>query len=313
MAQRRIRLEADQAAAPDAAGRRNLAEHLQGLLGSLSQREKQVAVALLQNYPLAGLDTVSRLAERAGVSTATVLRLVNRLGFPVYADFQATIHEELQTRLQSPLQRHGHSRPVERTDHFLYDYAAAMRDNIAECLASVPASEFEAVLELLADRRLDIYLLGGRYSAPIAELMAGYLQAMRPQVRFIGGQNSIWPQYLLDMDHRSVLCVFDIRRYQHDVEQFARRAAGQQVRLVLFTDPWQSSIAPLARHVLPFPIASPSLLDSLTCALVLVEALLGALAHRLDPTLKQRFEQLETARQALQTEPNRSHRRGQRR
>lgn len=63
-------------------------ERLKRELTDLSGREARAARHLLANYPVAGLTTVADFADQSGVSTATILRLVRRLGFTIYADFQ---------------------------------------------------------------------------------------------------------------------------------------------------------------------------------------------------------------------------------
>ena len=56
-----------------------VAERTREAMGSLTASERKVARALLSMYPVAGLGTVAELAERAGVSSPTVVRFVARL------------------------------------------------------------------------------------------------------------------------------------------------------------------------------------------------------------------------------------------
>ena len=48
---------------------------------SLTQSERRFANALMENYPGAGLATITAAAEGAGVSAPVVARLVQKLGF----------------------------------------------------------------------------------------------------------------------------------------------------------------------------------------------------------------------------------------
>src|SRR6185312_6439984 len=50
-------------------------------LDSLSPAERRLARVLLASYPIAGLESVARFAERAGVSPPTVTRFIAKLGF----------------------------------------------------------------------------------------------------------------------------------------------------------------------------------------------------------------------------------------
>lgn len=274
-------------------------ERLRTELPSLSQREARAARHLIANYPLAGLNTVAEFAEQSGVSTATVLRLVRRLGFSVYADFQESLRRHLEVTLQSPLLRFSQREepPAGSRSHFLSQFTASLAASIEELERVVPESEFDKVVSLLADQRRDIHFMGGRYSSNPATYIADLLSAVRGKVHVVSGQTQRWPQHLLDIGRNSVLVVFDVRRYQQDVIEFAQKAANQQgATVVLFTDIWQSPISRVARHVLPFPVESPSVFDMLAVGMALGEALVGATAARMGRDGKTRIERLETLR-----------------
>src|ERR1700738_1443867 len=75
-------------------------------LASLSPAERKLARVLLASYPIAGLESVARFAERAGVSPPTVTRFITKLGFKGFPEFQETLRHEVQARLSSPLARY---------------------------------------------------------------------------------------------------------------------------------------------------------------------------------------------------------------
>jgi DNA-binding MurR/RpiR family transcriptional regulator len=275
-------------------------ERLKHELAALSGREARAARHLLANYPMAGLTTVAEFAGQSGVSTATILRLVKRLGFPVYADFQASLRRHLEETLQSPLIRF-----TERSegagpgaDSFLERFLDAVTRQGRAMLHQAPemAVDFERVVSLLADPRRDIHALGGRYSSNAAVYFADLLTSIRGKVSMIGGQTQRWPQNLLDMGRSSVLLVIDVRRYQQDVIEFAEAADRRGATIVLLTDPWRSPASRVADHVLVVPVESPSVFDVLAPALTMVEALVGAVANRLGVAGRSRMASLEDLR-----------------
>src|SRR5919205_2658733 len=81
-------------------------ERIRKLLSELTAAERRVARVLLAAYPIAGLESVTRLAERAGVSGPTVTRFVTKLRFDGYRQFQDALREEVQARVSSPLIRY---------------------------------------------------------------------------------------------------------------------------------------------------------------------------------------------------------------
>lgn len=274
-------------------------EKLRNELPQLSGRESRVARHLMANYPLAGLKTVAEFAESSGVSTATVLRLVKRLGFPVYADFQAALRQHLEETLQSPLIRFG-----QRQDQvsppksaFLSRFLDAMTAHLQAMHEHVPASEFDKVVALLGDPKRDIHVLGGRYSSHLGAYFADLLSAIRGRIYTVSGQTQRWPQHLLDMGKSSVLVAFDVRRYQQDVIEFTRSAAKRGATVVLMTDIWQSPAARVATYVLGFPVVAPSIFDVAGPGMILTDALIGAIADHMGEAGKARVELLEELRQ----------------
>src|SRR5947209_18734870 len=88
-------------------------------LDSLSPAERRQARALLASYPIAGLESVARCAERAGVSPPTVTRFITKLGFHGYPEFQESLRLEVQARLSSPLARYRDEPQRTGTDSML--------------------------------------------------------------------------------------------------------------------------------------------------------------------------------------------------
>lgn len=278
---------------PEAAA--DLLARLKQELPSLGHREARAARYLLANFPLAGLTTVAEFAEQSGVSTATVLRLVKRLGFPVYAQFQGALKDHLETRLQSPLKRIETGRAA--GGDYIDRYFGQLCDHMAGMRETLDRAAFDAVAGLLADARRDVHVIGGRYSGHIAGYFADLLVTVRPKVHPVAGQTQRWTQQLLDISRTSVVVVFDVRRYQADVIEFARLAAQQGATVVVLTDPWLSPATRVARHVITFPVTSVSAFDMVSVGNAVAEALLGLVVQKSGASGKDRMVTLEALRE----------------
>lgn len=253
--------------------------------------ERRAAQALVANYPMIGLKTVADFSAQAGVSSPTILRFVARLGFQNYADFQSALKEELAAQLQSPasrtqtLRRGCDSPAVEST-----------LDNIRETFRHIPERQIRDIVALLADHRAKIFLLGGRFTDPIACYMCAHMTIIRPNVFHLSGQESNWRDRLIDMSRRDTLLIFDIRRYQESLVRFAEKAHQRGAQIVLFTDQWLSPIARFARHVVAGRTAVPSAWDSSAALFVVAETLIGDLTARLEQNSAKRIREMEKLR-----------------
>jgi DNA-binding MurR/RpiR family transcriptional regulator len=98
----------------------------------------------------------------------------------------------------------------------------------------------------------------------------------RPGVSLVPATPAAWPPYLLDIGRNDVVVLFDIRRYDALMLEFAASAREREAKIVLITDQWISPIARLAVHSLPLRIEAPSSWDSNIVPLFVAEALVAA-------------------------------------
>ncbi|MDX2298194.1 MAG: MurR/RpiR family transcriptional regulator [Xanthomonadaceae bacterium] len=253
---------------------KTVVERLRDGLAEFPATERRVAQRLLADYPMSGLQSATELAREVAVSTPTVLRLVTRLGFGAYAQFQRALRDELAAQLSSPLAKSASPRRGKSASPPLA-FADAVLGNVRETFAHLGQGQLEQTARLLADRRLRVHLVGGRFSDALARYLAVQLRILRPGVNHLEDQESNWDDQLLDMGKRDLLLVFDVRRYQPSLLRLAQAASQRGVRVVLFTDQWLSPIARHAAQVFSARIAVPSAWDSGAALLALAEALLA--------------------------------------
>ena len=265
-----------------------VAERLRLRLGELTHAERKVARALMADYPVGGLDPVAKLAAAAGVSAPTVVRLVAKLGFDGYAEFQQSLKSEVSVRLSSPLQMHA-ERPETGREGALPRAERLLCDGIRSSFARLPPGEFEQAVRLLADPRRSVTLIGGRFSTMLAEYLAAHLRILRSRVQVLSAAGPDRVSSMLDVGRRDVLVAFDYRRYQHDTVRLAMTAKDQGATLVAFTDPYLSPLAARADVILTSSVTSPSPFDALTPAVALVEAMITALVDRLGDAPRSRM------------------------
>lgn len=266
---------------------------LRRALPGLTPAERQLALHVLGNYPVAVLGPVAAVARAAGVSAPTVVRLVQKLGYSGYPEFQERLHEEVGDKLASPLAKHARSVAADGGAPVLDRFAAAVLDNLTATLNRIDRAGFAQVAALLADPGRRVALVGGRLTHPVAAYLATALTGMRPGVTLMSTRPSTWPPVLVDMGPGDVLVALDIRRYEAAVGQAVELAHGQGVAVVLITDRWVSPAAAHAAHILPCHVEAPSAWDSLVAPLMLAEALLAAVQDRAWPEAAERLRRLE--------------------
>jgi DNA-binding MurR/RpiR family transcriptional regulator len=260
----------------------------------LTSSELKVMRRLLANYPAAGLGTVVRLARDSGVSDPTVVRFVTKLGFSGYPAFQQSLLSEVEAHMASPLTMFERRSDL-RADPCRAAMAAAGNGIQADVSDGVHSDTSRAIA-LIADRKARVFCLGGRFSRHLAAILHAHLVQLRPGTHVIGGSASDLSDALIDLRRRDVLVVFDYRRWQTDIVGFAKQAAARGVQIVLFTDPWLSPIAKVAKVVMTSSVQSSSPFDTMAPALALVEGLVAEMTAKLDAKAKARISVFEQFR-----------------
>ena len=262
----------------------------------LTPAEARIAQMLLADYPVAGLGTASSLARRAGVSDPTVIRLVTKLGFDGFPAFQARLLEEVDAGLRSPQMMMQARRPAAKgrgiAESYLHSVATAIEASAAKGLPQT----YERAIQLIMEAKGRVLLLGGRFSRYVSAMLAAYLAQFRPGIESVAPLCAESFDKLVDLDKRDALVVFDYRRYQTDVVQFAQQAAQRGVPIVLFTDPWKSPIAADAKVVLVTSGEVGSPYDSLAPAVAQIEALLAHIVARDSDVREERVSRIEAIR-----------------
>ncbi len=273
-------------------------DHLMSQGLALTPSEEKIVRLLLAEYPTSGLGTATSLAKRAGVSDPTVVRLVMKLGFEGFPDFQAKLLAEVEAGLRSPLLMMESKRSNASSESAVVAYLDSVGQALGKSVNATPLQSYDRASKLIMDARGDVVLLGGRFSRHVAGMLAGYLVQFRPGIRDLGVLSAQAFDALADLGRKDVLIVFDYRRYQLDVVAFARQAAARDVHIMLFTDQWLSPVADLAEVTIVSPLEVASPYDTLAPAIAQMEALVSHILSTLGDEARARIERLEEVRQA---------------
>ncbi|HBM59216.1 MurR/RpiR family transcriptional regulator [Salipiger marinus] len=259
----------------------------------LTQSERKFAQALLDDYPGAGLSSITQAAANAGVSTPTVARMVQKLGFKGYPAFHAALLGELQAKVSGPEARRAVWAAEAPDSHLLNRFAEAVTQNLRQTFAHVDTAQFDAAAARLASPEGRLYVVGGRITRSLAEYAFTHFQAIRARVTHLTSSSATWPHYVLDMTEGDTLLIFDIRRYEENLLRLAEIAQARGMQVILITDQWSSPIASVAAHTFNCWVEIPSAWDSNIATLSLVEALVAAAQEHRWPEARDRFERLD--------------------
>ncbi len=271
-----------------------VSERLETQFNELTRAERQLADTILRSYPASGLGSITSIAEKAGVSTPTVGRLVQKLGFSGFAEYQQQLRSEVESTLANPIAKHDKWTTAAPKEHILNRFTDAVMDNIQQSLANIDIQKFDKSCQLLADPNRCVYVIGGRITHALADYFFLHMQVIRPNITHIETTSNVWPHYLLNLKEGDVIVILDVRRYENNTLKLAEMAAKKGAEIILLTDQWVSPIARLTDIVFSTRIVAPSAWDSSVGSLLLIETMIAQVQELIWPQAKQRIEELES-------------------
>lgn len=270
-----------------------IADKLREQSTRFTRAERQLVDIILKNYPVSGLGSITSLAETAGVSTPTVGRLVQKLGFSGFPDFQANLRAELDEKISGPIAKRERWVNNAPEGHILNRFTEAVIENISHSLGDIDPQIFDDACTLLSDSDQKLFVVGGRITRTLADYFFLHMQVIRKGVTHISSSSNAWAHYLLDINEGDVVVIFDIRRYENSTLRLAEMAKERGAKVILFTDQWGSPISANADYCFNSQIVVPSAWDSNVTVMLLAEIFIAEVQERHWDTTKSRMEELE--------------------
>ena len=206
--------------------------------GELLTRAEYRALAYLTEHPLlVGELTVRELAKRSWVSTATVVRLCQKLGFSGYSEFiWHCKHLLTDTPYIRPAAPESHDNVPELFAHFMANYQQTFR--------WVNAEKRRQFTALLRDKE-SFFLYGAGFSWLFAEYLTKRLQVLG-KAAFISGPGDSRNIFLSNAARYQVFIAVSRSGETEQVLDKARIARNVGMTVVAFTRASANSLATLA-------------------------------------------------------------------
>jgi DNA-binding MurR/RpiR family transcriptional regulator len=290
--------------------RSEVAEHIEQHRARLSPAERRVAEVVVRDPECVAFGTVARVAERAGTSGASVVRLSTRLGYPGYSGLQAAVQRSIGQQLRPAVERIRDMRPgpppraaggparVSRAGQPAYVVSGTLRaelDNVDRTLSGIAPHVFERAIALLADRRRPVRVVAGDAEAGVGAMLVAALALVRADVAQVGGSDVAVARQLAGAGPRTVVVAIDLRRYERWVVEHVTRAVAAGATLVAVTDSPLSPLADLASVSFAVAAEGAGPFDSHVGTLALANALVTAVAGRLRQSATRRLDAVEAA------------------
>ena len=256
----------------------------------LSKSHRRIAECIVTHYDKAAFMTASKLGEYVGVSESTVVRFAAALGYDGFPQLQKALQELIRHRLTATQRLEmtgdmGHAQvlnKVLKTDI----------QNIRTTLDELDLATFDAVIESILQAR-NLYVLGLRASAPLAEFFGHYLNFIFPNVHTVtSGVSDVFEQ-IARISDEDVLIGISFPRYTSHTVKAMKFARSRGATLIAITDGPLSPLHAEANLCLMAKSDMASFVDSLAAPISLLNALIVALSQRRRTQVTDYFDKME--------------------
>ncbi|HWJ98419.1 MAG TPA: MurR/RpiR family transcriptional regulator, partial [Acidimicrobiales bacterium] len=223
-----------------------VAARIRAASSTLSPAQRRVADAVLADPQLVAFGTVADLAEEAGASGASVVRLATRLGYHGFVGMQEAAQGELSDRLRPAASRIRDLPPGDVVARALTTSMQA----VEATLAGLDRSVFGHAVDLLADPERSVAVIAGTAGAGIAGHAGDELRMVRSGVEVVSGTPVAVGQSIARLGRGDVVLALDLRRYDHWLLDAVDHAVREGAALVALTDGPASPLARRARVLL---------------------------------------------------------------
>ena len=241
----------------------------------LSKSHRRIAECIVTHYDKAAFMTASKLGEYVGVSESTVVRFAAALGYDGFPQLQKALQELIRHRLTA-------TQRLEMTGDMGH----------AQVLNELDLTTFDAVIESILQAR-NLYVLGLRASAPLAEFFGHYLNFIFPNVHTVtSGVSDVFEQ-IARISDEDVLIGISFPRYTRHTVKAMKFDRSRGATLIAITDGPLSPLHAEANLCLMAKSDMASFVDSLAAPISLINALIVALSQRRRTQVTDYFDKME--------------------
>ncbi len=244
---------------------------------SLTRVQEKALKYLIENQEEVIFLTASRLARRAGVSEATVVRLAQTLGFNGYPEMQRMLRNDFRDRLASDGRLEESVQQVHDEKDILTKVFQEDIHNLTRTLRELSVETFRHAVKKTAGA-VQVYVVGLHQAYAPALVLTTYLSLIRDKVHLLEpGHDDIWNK-LYGLTPDDLVLGISLSQYTRLTVESLAYAHEQGAEIGVITDSPLSPLAKQADWVLSVRCRLDSYVASFTATLSLVNALLTAIS-----------------------------------
>jgi DNA-binding MurR/RpiR family transcriptional regulator len=260
---------------------------LQRNYADLTQAQKRIAEAIVDNPEFVAFATVDKLSARLGIASSTIVRFAYRLGLDGYPELQERVRVLVRSRMRGADDGSDDSSVAHLGDSTA---AASLRhdlDNLRNTISELEAATLDKAVDVIVNARR-VFFACGLASGALAEYTAHTFNRLRGGAQVLGLGDTA--AEILGLTPEDALVVFSFPPYASQTLQILDAARKRGVVVVGITD---SLISPLGKVdvTLTARVSGVGPQNSLVAPMAIINVLLNGVAAK-SPGSADRYQQI---------------------
>ncbi|MDE7017083.1 MAG: MurR/RpiR family transcriptional regulator [Lachnospiraceae bacterium] len=262
--------------------------------GKMSKSQKMIATYIYDHYDQAVFMTAAKLGETLGVSESTVVRFASFIGYAGYPEFQKDLAEWVQNKINS-VQKIGAKYGRSTQSEILTSVLTADIEKIKDTINNLDPVAFETAVKIILEAK-NVYIMGIRSCAPLADFLHFYLQMIRENVILLRTTSvSETFEQMIRIDGNDAIIGISFPRYSMRTLKAMEFANDRNAKVITITDTVHSPMNLYSACNLLARSDMVSIVDSLVAPLSLINALVVAMCLKRPEEVKRNLKDLEYA------------------
>ena len=271
---------------------RNLQEEIKLNIANFSRIQKHLANFLLDNWVEIPLLSIGKIADKSGVSMASITRFTRKLSCRGFYDFKSCIKNEQLKNIANPVERFFSIPGDVRGKKSLIKAARQDVKNINRLLAIVSEDTFLRLVDMI-EKAKRVFTFGIGISSIFSNLITYTFNQIEKMTHSLDEGNTPVEEKICHIEKDDLIIFSSFFPYSRCTAEFAKLAHERELPIVLFTDNEYSPLSCYASLILKVPRENILFTTSISALSVLLNALATEIALKKKEILSQSLKDMD--------------------
>jgi len=271
---------------------RNLRDEIKENAAKFSRVQKRLANFLVDNWSEIPMLSIEKIAEKSGVSMASITRFTRKLSCRGFYDFKNHVKSEHMKTIANPTDRFFSITNDLKGKKSLIRAARQDVKNINHLLATISEETFRRLVDMIekADR---VFTFGIGISSIFSHLVAYTFNQIEKTTHSLDEGNTPVEEKIFYIKKDDVIILSSFFPYSRSTGEFAKLAHELGLTIVLLTDSEYSPLSRYASLVLKVPRENILFTTSISALTVLLNAIATEIALKKKENLGQSLKEMD--------------------